>query len=226
MTALTPTPSLAQAIYFQMRRDIIFGALPPRQRLRLDDLRTHYGVSVPTLREVLNRLASEGLVVAEDQRGFAVAPISRENLTELASLRKLIELDAMAQSFATGDVAWQSEVVAAHHKLASIERRLIAGAPADRIEWKRYDSGFHHALIMGCGSAELLAVHRLVFDKYLRYQMVYLTFRGQIAADEHQALLEAALARDIVRAQAVLVRHIDGGVAHALAAHVAASPQG
>ena len=93
-------------------------------------------------------------------------------------------------------------------------------------EWKRYDSGFHHALIMGCGSAELLAVHRLVFDKYLRYQMVYLTFRGQIAADEHQALLQAALARDIGRAQAILVRHIDGGVAHALAAHAAAAAQG
>lgn len=129
----------------------------------------------------------------------------------------------MAQSFAAGDVAWESEVVAAHHKLASIERRLIAG---DRTEWKRYDSGFHHALIMGCGSTELLAVHRLVFDKYLRYQLVYLTFRNQIAADEHQALLQAALARDIGRAQAILVRHIDGGVAHALAPPAAASPQG
>jgi len=223
---LTPAPSLAQATYAQVRSDIIFGALPPRQRLRLEDLRGHYGVSVPTLREVLNRLASEGLVVTEDQRGFAVAPISPENLAELASLRKLIELDAMAQSFAAGDVAWESEVVAAHHKQASIERRLIAGEPGERTERKRYDSGFHHALIMGCGSAELLAVHRLVFDKYLRYQMVYLTFRGQIAADEHQALLQAALARDIGRAQAILVRHIDGGVAHALAAHAAAAAQG
>ena len=35
-----------------------------------------YGASVSTLREALNRLCSEGLVIAEGQRGFEVAPIS------------------------------------------------------------------------------------------------------------------------------------------------------
>lgn len=213
--------SLAQTTYDRLRQDIIFGVLPPAQRLRLEDLRDSYGVSVPTLREVLNRLASERLVVAEDQRGFIVAPISEENLRDLAELRKLIELHALERSFRAGDVAWESRVVAAHHKLGRIEQRLIAGEPADRMEWKRYDSGFHHALIMGCASAEQLAVHQSVFDRYLRYQMVYLTFRGAIAAEEHQALLSAALSRDVGRARNVLVRHIDGGVAHALAAHAA-----
>ncbi|PKP71439.1 MAG: GntR family transcriptional regulator [Alphaproteobacteria bacterium HGW-Alphaproteobacteria-4] len=204
-----------------MRSDIIFGQLPPASRLRMEELRTRYGVSVPTLREALSRLASEGLAVAEDQRGFAVAPISEANLRELAALRMLIELHALERSFQVGDVEWSSRVVAAHHKLSRIEQRMIAGDPCDRIEWKRYDSGFHHALIMGCGSAELLAVHGSVFDRYLRYQMVYLTFRGQIAADEHQALLEAALERDVARGKEVLVRHIEGGVEHALRAHAA-----
>lgn len=213
--------SLAQTTQERLRQDIIFGHLAPGQRLRLEDMRDAYGVSVPTLREVLNRLASERLVVTEDQRGFAVAPISDDNLRDLAELRKLIELHALERSFRAGDVAWEGRVVAAHHKLSRIEQRLIAGEAADRMEWKRYDSGFHHALIMGCASDELLAAHQSVFDRYLRYQMVYLTFRGAIAASEHQALLEAALARDVARAQDVLVRHIDGGVAHALAAHAA-----
>ncbi|HSF64913.1 MAG TPA: GntR family transcriptional regulator [Paracoccaceae bacterium] len=220
------SPSLAQTTYDRLRQDIIFGVLAPSLRLRLEDLRDTYGVSVPTLREVLNRLASERLVVAEDQRGFIVAPISEENLRDLAELRKLIELHALERSFGAGDVAWEGRVVAAHHKLSRIEQRLIAGEAADRMEWKRYDSGFHHALIMGCASAELLAVHRSVFDRYLRYQMVYLTFRGAIAAAEHQALLDAALARDVGRAQDLLVRHIDGGVAHALAAHAAGRRRG
>jgi len=214
--------SLAQNTYAQVRSDIIFGVLAPGLKLRLEELRVLYSVSVPTLREVLNRLASEGFVVAEDQRGFSVAPISEANLHELAALRKLLELSALAQSFAAGDVAWESDVVAAHHKLSRIEQRMMAGEPCDRTEWKRYDSGFHHALIKGCGSEELLAVHRAIFDKYLRYQMVYLTFRGAIAAEEHSALLRAALARDVTAAQEVLVRHIDGGVAHALASHAAA----
>jgi DNA-binding GntR family transcriptional regulator len=210
--------SLFQTTYARLRGDILFGALAPSLRLRLEDLHKTYGASVPTLREVLNRLASEGLVVSEGQRGFTVAPISTANLLELAELRKFIEVHALELSFKMGTVAWESEVVAAHHKLSRIERQLIAGEAADRVEWKRYDFGFHQTLIGACGSEELLAVHRSVFDKYLRYQMIFLTFRGEIAAREHKALLDAALERDVAAARAVLEQHVDGGVAHALAA--------
>ena len=210
--------TLFQSTFARIRSDIIFGTLPPGRKLRLEDLHSAYGASVPTLREVLNRLTSEGLVVSEDQRGFAVAPISAANLRELASLRKLVELHALEQSFRNGTVDWEAEVVAAHYKLGHMEQRLIAGEPADRTEWKRCDFGFHQTLIGACGSDELLAVHRAVFDKYLRYQMIFLTFRGEVASREHRALLDAALARDFATARDVLERHIDGGVEHALRA--------
>jgi DNA-binding GntR family transcriptional regulator len=210
--------SLAQSTQAAIRSDIIFGVLPPGQRLKLDALQARYGASIPTLREVLNRLTSEALVVAEEQKGFMVAPISVGNLRELASLRKLVEFHALELSFRHGDIDWEAEVVAAQYRLARIEDRLMAGEAADRTEWKRYDFGFHQTLIGACQSAELLALHRAVFDKYLRYQMIFLTFRGQIAADEHLALKEAALARDFPAARTVLDRHIDGGVEHALRA--------
>jgi DNA-binding GntR family transcriptional regulator len=212
-------PSVAQSTYRKLRNNIIFGVLLPETRLRLEDLREPYGASIPTLREVLNRLASEGLVVAEDQRGFAVAPISVSNLLELSNLRKLLELHALELSFAAGDTEWESRVVTAHHKLSRIEKRMMAGEACDRTEWKRYDFEFHKVMIEGCGSGELMAAHSAAFDKYLRYQMLFLTFRGKVAADEHQALLEAAVTRDIARAREVLIRHIDGGVEHARAAY-------
>lgn len=213
--------SLAQTTYARVRSDIIFGLLQPGARLRLEEMRSQYQVSVPTLREVLNRLASEGLVLAEEQRGFSVAPISAANLVELAQLRGLLELHALERSFRQGDMAWESEVVAAHHKLSRIETRMLQGETCDPIEWKRYDSDFHQALIMGCGSNELMVTHRSAFDRYLRYQMLYLTFRGSVALEEHRALMEAALSRDVAKGQEILQRHIDGGVQHALAAHAA-----
>ncbi|MGL4312013.1 MAG: GntR family transcriptional regulator [Paracoccaceae bacterium] len=218
------TLSLAQVTHAAIRADIIFGVLAPRQRLRLDDLQLRYRASIPTLREVLNRLTSESLVIAEDQKGFAVAPISIDNLLELASLRKLIEFHALELSFQRGDVDWEAEVVAAHYRLSRIEDQLMSGEAADRTEWKRYDFGFHQTLIGACGSAELLSLHRAVFDKYLRYQMIFLTFRGQIAADEHRSLKEAALSRDFLAARVVLERHIDGGVEHALRAQASMAP--
>ncbi len=205
-----------QSIYVKIRGDIIFGGLQPGQKLRLEQVQRQYGASVPTIREVLNRLASEGLVVVEDTRGFAVTPISPENLIELASLRKLVELHALEKSFRNGDVEWEASLIAAHYKLAHMEERLMAGEKADRAEWKRYDFSFHQALIHACGSQELLSLHGAVFDKYLRYQMIFLTFRGEIAAREHRELLEAALNRDFGTAAKVLGLHIDGGVEHAL----------
>ena len=48
--------------------------------------------------------------------------------------------------------------------------------------------------------------------------MISLTFRGQIAADEHKALLEAALRRDSATAQDILRRHVAAGVEHGLGA--------
>jgi len=209
--------SIAEDAYRIIRGDIIFGRLPPGEKLKLERLKARYGVSVSTLREILTRLASEGLVAAEGQRGFEVAPISPENLQEISALRKLLECHALELSFAAGDVDWEGQVVAAHHKLSQMEQRMIAGDETVKEQWKRYDWEFHQALVMACGSRELMTAHAAVFDKYLRYQMLSLTFRGDIAAREHKALRDAALKRDAKSAKRILRTHIDGGVAHSLA---------
>jgi DNA-binding GntR family transcriptional regulator len=208
--------SVGEAAYRRIRSDIVFGRLAPGQKLGLDRLKESYGASVSTLRELLNRLCSEDLVVAEGQRGFEVAPVSESDLQEVAALRLLLECHAMQQSFANGGLDWEGQVVAAHHKLAAMERRLIAGDQRDAEAWKRYDWEFHHALIGGCGSAALLKLHAAVYDRYLRYQMVAVIFRGAIAAEEHRALLDSALSRDIAAACGILATHVDGCVRYAL----------
>jgi DNA-binding GntR family transcriptional regulator len=208
--------SVGEAAYRRIRSDIVFGRLAPRQRLGLDWMRETYGASISTLRELLSRLASEDLVVAEGQRGFEVAPVSADDLQEIAGLRLLLESHALEQSFAAGGLDWEGGVVSAHHKLAALERSLLAGDTADATLWKRYDWEFHHALITACGSRALLKAHAAAYDRYLRYQMVAVIFRGEIAADEHRKLLEAALARDSTTAREVLRNHIDGCVAQVL----------
>lgn len=211
-----PVPTIGENAYRRIRSDIIFGRLPPRQKLKLERLRDSYGASISTLREILNRLSSESLVIAEGQRGFEVAPVSVANLREIAALRLLLESHALEESFAAGDMEWEGRVVAAHHKLASLERRMRAGDRSETELWKRYDWEFHQALISACGSAVLMDTHAAIFDKYLRYQMIALSFRGDIAAEEHRIMHDSALERDAIKAREVLVRHVDGGVEHAL----------
>jgi len=210
------TASIGELAYRRIRADIIFGRLQPAQRLKLDDLREVYGTSVSTLREILNRLSSEGLVEAEGQKGFMVSPVSATDLSEIAALRLLLEGHALAQSFAVGDMEWEGRVVAAHHKLALMERRMLDNDRADPELWKRYDWEFHHALISACGSQALMETHASVYDRYLRYQMVSVVFRGEAAAAEHQVLLDCAMRRDTALAAQTLATHINACVDHTL----------
>ncbi|MBI1245096.1 MAG: FCD domain-containing protein [Alphaproteobacteria bacterium] len=214
MTPEIQTATVAEKTYERVRADIIFGRLTPGRRLRLDGLVQEYGASVSTLREILNRLSSEGFVVAEGQRGFEVTPVSMTNFEEIASLRLLLETHALRDSFAAGDVEWEAAVAAAHHKLDAMERRMLKGAVEATETWKRYDREFHQSLIGACGSQTLLDLYGGVYDQYLRYQMVAVVFRGAIAADEHRDLLDCALKRDAQSACAILKRHIDGCIAH------------
>jgi DNA-binding GntR family transcriptional regulator len=208
---------IGESAYRRIRADIVFGRLTPGRKLKLEQLKSDYGASVSTLREILNRLSSERLVVAEGQKGFEVAPVSIANLQEIAALRQLLECRALEQSFRAGDMEWEGRVVAAHHRLARMEERMAQGDRTHTEEWKQYDWQFHQALISACGSKMLIDTHAAVFDKYLRYQMIALSYRGGIAEEEHRLLMECALKRDAALACEVLTRHVAGGVEHALA---------
>jgi GntR family transcriptional regulator, carbon starvation induced regulator len=212
LTKASTSETIGESVYRRIRTDIIFGALPPGQKLRLEKVSESYGTSISTLRELLNRMCAEGLIVAEGQRGFEVAPVSIQNLRELAQLRILLEHHAMTESFRVGDVEWEGRVVSAHHKLAATERAILSEGDDPELR-KRYDGEFHQALISGCGSRELTQTHAVVFDKYFRYALQY---RGSATVEQHRALLECALKRDVESAKQILTDHINSCVAHAL----------
>ncbi len=208
--------TVGTSTYQQIKRDIIFGRLEPGSKLKLNVLKSRYAASLSTLRETLSRLASEGFVEAPEQRGFFVTPVSAEDLTEIANLRILLECHAIEQSVGFGDVDWEGDTVAAHHKLNLSEKKMLSGDHSEKEAWKRYDWEFHLALIQACQSRNLLDVHSIVFDKYLRYQMLVLTYRGEETAREHKKVFEMALARDVKGARAALEEHIVNGLNHTL----------
>jgi DNA-binding GntR family transcriptional regulator len=208
--------SVGERAYERIRTDIIFCHLKPGQQLKLESLKVRYGTGISTLREILARLSAEGLVIAEGQKGFCVAPVSAKDLRETAELRLLLECHAIDQSFAVGDLEWECNVAAAYHMLSQMELKLAKGNISRTSDWKRCDWEFHQSLIAACGSPVLMQTHGAVFDKYIRYQMTALSNRGDIAANEHRTLFECALSRDVDTARATLERHVMGGVEHAL----------
>lgn len=207
---------IGEVAFRRIRDDIVAGALPPGKKLKLDSLKARYGASVSTLREILNRLASEQLVVAEGQRGFEVATATEENLREVADLRLLLESHAIRLSLQTGDLEWEGRVVAAHHKLSVVEGQLLAGEIDRTAQWVRYDFAFHNALISACGSRTLLDLHASVFDRFIRYHMLAASFRGSAVMDDHRALFDLAMRRDAEGIVAKLTGHIRSGVDYVL----------
>lgn len=214
--AFAPRETLGSSIYHRLRNDIIMGHLAPGQRLKLDQLREDYNAGANTLREALARLAANGFVIAESQRGFEVTPISAEGLRDIANLRLLLEEHALMRSFARGDEAWQSQVSEAYERLHTFEEQLEKGELHNLNAWRQSDWMFHQALIAACDSEVLRQSHAEAFDKYLRYQMIALAFRPQASGPEHYALKEAALSRDAPEAIRLLRHHISQGVAQAL----------
>src|SRR5882757_7754439 len=85
--------NMTQGAYEALRADLLACRIAPGSRLKIQDLCRQHAVSLGAIREALSRLTSEGLVVAEPQRGFRVAPISAEELKDLYLAR--IELEGL-----------------------------------------------------------------------------------------------------------------------------------
>lgn len=213
-TATLEGDTIGETAYRRIRQHIVNGKLKPGEKLKLNQLKQAYGASVTTLREILNRLAVEELVSAEGQRGFSVADVSDQELRDLADLRTLLETHALRQSIAMGDLDWEAGVVAAHYKLSALESALMNGK-ADAVEqWVALDWGFHHATISACNLPVLARTHASVFDRFSRYHMLALDFRGRPVAQEHAELRDLVVGRKADAAVDLLSRHIRSGVEH------------
>jgi DNA-binding GntR family transcriptional regulator len=86
--------SRRDAVGIEIRRAIILGRLKPGDKLTETQLATSLGVSRPTVREALNQLTREGLIVQEPYRGIRVADVTKEQISDIAVAR--VGLDMLA----------------------------------------------------------------------------------------------------------------------------------
>jgi DNA-binding GntR family transcriptional regulator len=202
--------TLGEVVYAAVRTSILAGQLRPGQRLKVSDLSADHGVSLNIVREALNRLTGEQLVRAEPKIGFAVTDLSLEDLADLSAVRVAIESTALKWAIERGDMAWESQVVAAHYRLANTPE-TVGQPPALGNEWIQAHSEFHAQILSGCGSTRMREITRSLSDSaqiYRRWSLS-LPHPGRDLASEHAELVDAVLARDATRAVAVLTAHIE-----------------
>lgn len=207
--------SVTENIFKKIKYDIVFGNLEPDQKLKLNLLQKEYNVSISILREVLNRLCGDGFIIYKVQKGFFVSPISKKDLYEIADLRITLETHALEISIKNKDYEWEAELLGSYHKLNHAENELEKNNLNAKSLWTKYDAEFHQMLIKKCNSLNLIRIHEVIFDKYLRYQLLILKYRGKDSIKEHKDLLDFSLISNIQKAQNTLRDHIKKGVDYA-----------
>lgn len=210
--------TLSDQAYRLLHRDILSGALEPDSKLRLQGLQDRYGLGMSPIREALMLLSREGLVSNEGQRGFRVAPVSADDLRDIVSARIYIETNLLTESILRGDADWGAEISAAFYKLT----HEPVPASLDDVEgldaWEAAHRRFHRALLAAASSPWLHRINGQLIDHAERYRRLRLARLGFSAKtdsifNEHQALMEATLSRDVKRACAVLSEHLNATLA-------------
>jgi DNA-binding GntR family transcriptional regulator len=185
----------ATNLYEQLRTDLLDGALEPGSKLAIEALSECYSTSATPLREALNRLVADGLVEKLEQRGFAVAGISADDLAEITKTRCWLEEIALRESIAAHSTGWEEALVLAHHRLARTPRSLSDERFEDNPDWEPLHRAFHRSLVAGCGSRWLLNFCDQLADQHQRYRRLSAprAFAKRGVKSEHQQLMEAAI---------------------------------
>jgi len=201
--------TLTTTIYEQMKEDILAVRLEPGQKLPFRFLMEHYGVGQTPLREALNRLSTEDLVVALDQRGFRVKPVDLRELQELTQTRCWVEGIALRESMRNGSQAWEEALLVAHHRLDRSARSLDPATFANNPEWEHLHRLFHATLIEACGSRPLIAFCAQLAERLHRYRMMSIrkAFREREVSREHADIVQAVLSRDVELSVDLLQQH-------------------
>lgn len=193
----------------RMRQDIINCVLKPGEKLKFETLRNLYSVSFSPLREALSRLSAENLVVAQDQKGFIVAPVSIADLNDLTDVRALIEREALVRAIQRGDEAWEAGILSSFYRMDRLQQKLGSEYYLSE-EWSRLHGAFHLALVSACGSPNLLEIRQKLYERAHRYRRMSSRFRPQWREKEaeHKTIADAALDRDADAALRLIERHI------------------
>lgn len=193
---------LSDEVADYVRQAIMAGEFLPGQSIRADALGEVLAVSATPVREALHALKVEGFLDLIPRRGFAVAPLTGQDIRDIFRAHALLagELAARAAENATPDQV--AELQALHFELMAAANR----DDADLLEQKNHE--FHREVYVIAGSPRL----RRAIGNFTRY--VPRKFYGDIpgwpatTAKDHSAVITAIEASDADAARAAMERHI------------------
>ncbi|MGE5576285.1 MAG: GntR family transcriptional regulator [Syntrophothermus sp.] len=193
--------SLVEQIRNVLREDIVSLRLAPGEKLNVIALAEHFGVSRTPIRDALQLLVEEGLVIVVPRVGYYVVQLSAEDVREISGIRKMIELYA----FDLAMLHMTPETIEEMYRQALAVKNL----PGDkrRSAFERLDRAFHADIIRYADNRRLLELSARIhvfFDL-----MRNLNVRVEEALEEHLAILRPMRNGDVAEARKMLELHLD-----------------
>lgn len=198
-------------VYQTLRRAILACELQPDERLVIDDIARRLRVSIIPVREALQVLQSEGLVLTVPHVGATVAPVSRQSILDVFTVLEGLELVATRLVAEGGSTD-------ALETLGQLVRSMDQAAADGRLdEWSDLNTRFHQAISTASGLPLLAEMTGRVLGRWDRVRRFYfngvLTHRVSQAQQEHRDILAALETRDLPRLEVLVRAHNQGALA-------------
>jgi DNA-binding GntR family transcriptional regulator len=208
--AALPYRTKQELAYQRLREAIMRCELPPGQRIVIDDLARQLRVSAIPVREALNRLKSEGLVVNVPHVGATVAPIAPDSVREVFAIMDGLEIVATREAASRLDAGRTAELEATLH---AMDEALASGSYG---RWSEMNSDFHLAISSMTGMPLLFEMTERVLRHWDRMRRHFfegvLVPRADTAQREHRAIVAAMKERDLPRLEALVREHNQGAM--------------
>lgn len=217
----------SEIAYLRVKQDILSGRLADDTPLRIEALKSNYEVGITPIREALARLEAEGFVKLHHNRGYYTTRLSAEDFEDLVFSRSIVETELLKRSIERGGEEWEIGLVTAHRRLGNSKLDLRDPDLADLEQWEERHIEFHMALVGAAGTRHLLAFYRSIYDHFRRHQKAFVLLPSanraeqgdkdalraieeleqRISIEEHTALMEAALERNVDLAVRLIQDH-------------------
>lgn len=204
MSLASPSTSMVDIAYEQIRRRILDNVWPPGHRALEQEIALVLGMSRTPIREALVRLQNDGLVEVVPRHGMRVLAVSPADMREIYEI--LTALECMAAEIVAHRKPSEDELQPLIQATADMD---LALAKDDLDAWAVADERFHSSLVELCGNRQLAATVWNYWDRAHRARMFSLRLRPKPvnSTQEHMALLERLRAGDAVGASLVNRHH-------------------
>ena len=203
MTDSSPKGSLTFEALTRLRDEIIQGKMRPNERLIAADLAERLNTSRTPIREALQLLEAEQLVVAA-KRGYVVREHTKEEIVEIYEVRAALEgMAARLAAQKTGTSAYREiEAIGAHRDslITSNDRKLIVDL----------NDEFHAAIFAACGNSRLDRINRSNSQHFFNYRIseLYTKEETKISIKGHALILKAIKNHDADQADSAAQEHV------------------